>query len=638
MGRMHVADFEARALARQAARPERRHAALVGDFGQRVVLVHELRQLRRTEELLDRSADRLGVDQILRGQVFGFGECQALADRAFDTDQAGAEHVLGHFTDRTDAAVAQVVDVVGDIFAVADRDDLLHHVGNVGAIRAQFGSQRLGGFVLQHLEELAVVQNARAGGLIAAQTTVELHAADGRQIVLLGSEEQAFEQRLGRFLRGRLAGAHHPVDFDQRFELGASRVDVQRRADVRALVEIVDEQRRQFLDPGGAQLGQQHFGDFGVGSSQQLAGVGVDDVARQNAADDVAVRHFKLRDLGFANQLDVTRRDRLAGFDEHLLAVDDIELRLFTLQTLGHQVPQRAVFLQRERVDFMEHRQHLLVVVAQRAHQDRRRQLAATVDADEQVVLRVEFEVQPGAAVRNDAGAIQQLAGAVRLALVVIEEHARRTMQLRNDDTLGAVDDEGAVVGHQRHFAEIDLLLTDVLDALFLRLTVEDHQAHGDFQRAGERQATNAALDFFEHRLIEAVLDVLEHRAAVVAGHREHRLEGRVQTRLLALGGRRVGLQELAIRVDLGGQQERNLQRVGQLAEILADALFGGERVGHLYLVSRPRYRRAVEINASGCSSKSMAMAEAPAAGHCHGFSKRRKAGGASPQPLPIQL
>ncbi len=42
MRRMHVAHLEARALARLTARPERRHAALVGDFGERVGLVHEL--------------------------------------------------------------------------------------------------------------------------------------------------------------------------------------------------------------------------------------------------------------------------------------------------------------------------------------------------------------------------------------------------------------------------------------------------------------------------------------------------------------------------------------------------------------------------------------------------------------------
>ncbi len=48
----------------------------------------------------------------------------------------------------------------------------------------------------------------------------------------------------------------------------------------------------------------------------------------------------------------------------------------------------------------------------------------------------------------------------------VVEEHARRAVQLRDDDALGTVDDEGAVLGHQRDFAQIDLLLLHVLDGL----------------------------------------------------------------------------------------------------------------------------------------------------------------------------
>src|SRR2546423_1128760 len=37
-------------------------------------------------------------------------------------------------------------------------------------------------------------------------------------------------------------------------------------------------------------------------------------------------------------------------------------------------------------------------------------------------------------------------------------------MKLRNDDALGAVDDESAVVGHQRNFAEEDLFFLDIAD------------------------------------------------------------------------------------------------------------------------------------------------------------------------------
>ena len=110
--------------------------------------------------------------------------------------------------------------------------------------------------------------------------------------------------------------------------------------------------------------------------------------------------------------------------------------------------------------------EQLLGRVAERAQQHRRVQLAAAIDADVEQVLGVELEVEPRAAVRDDARAVEQLARRVGLALVVIEEDARAAVQLADDDALGAVDDEGAVVGHQRDLAEVDLLLLDVADRL----------------------------------------------------------------------------------------------------------------------------------------------------------------------------
>ena len=64
--RVHVADFESGALTRQTARPKGRETPLVRDLRQRVGLIHELRELRRSEEFADRSHHRLGVDQVVR--------------------------------------------------------------------------------------------------------------------------------------------------------------------------------------------------------------------------------------------------------------------------------------------------------------------------------------------------------------------------------------------------------------------------------------------------------------------------------------------------------------------------------------------------------------------------------------------
>jgi hypothetical protein len=107
----------------------------------------------------------------------------------------------------------------------------------------------------------------------------------------------------------------------------------------------------------------------------------------------------------------VARGDALAGLDDDVVAIGQIEVQRFTTQALGHQDQLHAFLgIDVEGVDLEELVEHLLVGVAQRAQQHRHRQLAATIDAGEQRVLRVELEVQPGTAIRDDAGAVQQLA------------------------------------------------------------------------------------------------------------------------------------------------------------------------------------------------------------------------------------
>src|SRR6202041_3255171 len=70
MGRMNVAYFKAGTVTGQPARPEGRKTALVGEFRQRIDLVHELRELAAAEEIPDDGGERLGIDELLRGHAF----------------------------------------------------------------------------------------------------------------------------------------------------------------------------------------------------------------------------------------------------------------------------------------------------------------------------------------------------------------------------------------------------------------------------------------------------------------------------------------------------------------------------------------------------------------------------------------
>src|SRR5262249_43269169 len=92
---VNVTDFESSTLTRQTARPKGRQAALVGDLRQRVRLIHELRQLRGSEELANGGHHRLGVDQVVRhGRRHFLVHAHLFLDGAFHADQPDAELVL----------------------------------------------------------------------------------------------------------------------------------------------------------------------------------------------------------------------------------------------------------------------------------------------------------------------------------------------------------------------------------------------------------------------------------------------------------------------------------------------------------------------------------------------------------------
>src|SRR5438445_9632021 len=110
---MDVADFESRALARQTARPERRESPLVRDLREWIGLIHELRQLRRPEELANRGHHRLRINQVVRhGRRHFLVDGHLLLDRALHPDEADAELVLEELADGPDTPVAEMIDVV----------------------------------------------------------------------------------------------------------------------------------------------------------------------------------------------------------------------------------------------------------------------------------------------------------------------------------------------------------------------------------------------------------------------------------------------------------------------------------------------------------------------------------------------
>ena len=170
------------------------------------------------------------------------------------------------------------------------------------------------------------------------------------------------------------------------------------------------------------------------------------------------------------------------------------------------------------------------------------------------------------------------------LALVVIEEHAGAAVHLRDDDALGAVDDEGAVRRHERHVAHVDVLLLDILDGLRLRLgiDVEHDQAQRHLQRRGIGHAALTALVDVVLGLLVLVLDEFELGGLREILDREDRLEHRLQALVRPLPAARVPEEKLVVRSLLHLDQVRHFADFLDVPEDLANPLAAGECLRHV--------------------------------------------------------
>ena len=323
---VNVSHFHARAVAREATGAEGRQAPLVGQAGQRVVLVHELTELGGSEELLDGGHDGADVDQRLGGDRVRLLGGHALANSPLHARQARADLPLDEFADGADATIGEVVDVV-------DLDADLEGLAATGAGERLIALVQ-GEEVLDGGDDVLKGEGRGLGVGLDGQLLVDLVAAHLRQVVATRVEVEVVEQRLGGIDVRGLARAQLAVDVEQGFFLGGHRV----------LLEGFEEDR-----------------------------VGGEGVAN----------------LGFG----------------HADGLEEVSDRL----------------------------------------------LALAVNAHTHRVALVDLELKPRASRGDDLRAEGLLVrGAVR---ELLEVHAGGTNELGDDDSFGAVDDEGAARGHEREVA-----------------------------------------------------------------------------------------------------------------------------------------------------------------------------------------
>mgnify|MGYP001168442486 CR=1 FL=1 len=98
-------------------------------------------------------------------------------------------------------------------------------------------------------------------------------------------------------------------------------------------------------------------------------------------------------------------------------------------------------------------------------------------------------------------------------------------MELRNDDALRPIDYESAVLGHDRDFPEVDLLLLHVANRLGTFGIIPSNESNRHLERRGVGHASLKALLDVVLRLFEGVAYKLERSRVVKVSNRKDRVK-----------------------------------------------------------------------------------------------------------------
>ncbi len=308
-----------------------------------------------------------------------------------------------------------------------------------------------------------------------------------------GIEEHAFEQRGRGVERRRIAWTQFAVDLDERFFRLAHGIAAQGVGDDVAYVVTVREEDLERGDATLDDLVDFVRGELVVGLEQHFAGGGVDHIGKGHRAIKLRGLNLDRSDFVIAQRLEDAGRDFAAGVG-NLFALDHNRMSRLGAQQVGGlseifaDLPGQLAVVYLDGVGQVEGLENVLVgAQTEGAEKDGAQELALAIDTNVERVLLVVFKLYPGAAIGDD---LAQEVGAIAGRL---KEDAGRTVQLANNHALGAVDDEGAVLRHQRDVAEEDFLFFNVANGFRarFRVFVVDGEANGHLER---RRVGHAAL------------------------------------------------------------------------------------------------------------------------------------------------
>ena len=482
MGVVHVSDFHVGAFTAQTAGAQCGQTALVGQLGQRVGLIHELAQGAGAEELLDGGGDRPDIDQALGRHDVQILNGHALTDDALHAAEADAELVLQQLAHAAQAAVAQMVDIIAGHKAIGQRvhivdggEDILHNdmlghqrVSMQLALLDQLLALILAHQLLQHVKADTLLDAALLAGIEVHVVGHVAHAVAGDLQHLAGVQRDGDLLHAHGVHQCAVGGGQHAAFLEQQLAGGG-----------------IGHGIGQHLAPGTHPEGQLLV-ELIAAHGAQIVTPGIEE---------------QVLDQGLGG----VHRGRLAGTQ---LAVDLQQRFLVGLAGVLLQRHHNALVIAKMLQDLR------VGLETQRTDQAGNGQLAVLVNADPEHLTGVGLVLQPRAAVGDD-GAGQQGQVGLQVDLLAVVD-AGRADDLADHHALGAVDDEGAGVGHQGEVAHEDLLLLDLAGLLVV-------QAHPHLHGCGIRGVTGLALlHIILGLLVHGVVDEAQLQIARVVGDHIH--------------------------------------------------------------------------------------------------------------------
>ena len=161
------------------------------------------------------------------------------------------------------------------------------------------------------------------------------------------------------------------------------------------MIQIVGEQGLNTFVTGLAQFCQQIQRQFHVRCDQQFASAFIDVVFSNDFTNDIVNRDFDMIDAIFFQLTNMTRSNATTFLDVNSAVCFNIKDGCFTTQTLRNQFHLQFVVADFIHNFFKEQVKDLFSSVVQRTQNNTGRQFTTTVNTDEQIVFRVELEVQP---------------------------------------------------------------------------------------------------------------------------------------------------------------------------------------------------------------------------------------------------